>query len=106
MRLGAGDEGPHPALQPVDQLRLRPDLVGLVVRHVEVSAEALDDLGKHRARHQHLLHGQPRKRVKPATGSRTVTSWLAVAAGSAWPSDMPHTSIWLGGAPMCSMMMR
>ena len=35
-----------------------------------------------------------------------LTSVFSIAAGSAWPSDMPQTSCWSSGAPIASVMMR
>jgi len=116
-RLRAGDEDAGLAVQARDHLFARPDVVGVVALDVEVLAQvrhrlredttADQDRGSHGAvRAINTAVSQSRKRTKPATGSRSVTSVFSIAPGSAQPSDMPQTSCSFAGAPISSVTMR
>ena len=78
------------------------------VRHrLREDTTADQDRGSHGAvRAINTAVSQSRKRTKPATGSRSVTSVFSIAAGSAQPSDMPQTSCSFAGAPISSVTMR
>ena len=91
--LAAGDEHAGATLQRGDQLGLRQRWIGVVRAHLEVGAQAVDDVAEHAAGDEDDRFRHEWNFANSSTVARAVARRLATASGSATPSAMPHTTI-------------